>query len=393
MAPQNPFVFDRPLEDGRELVGRARELADLGEAIGRGRDVLVDGPHRHGKTSLVNAAFQAWGDGQPGLAVRVDCAGLLTIPDLVNRLDDALVRARVVGQAEEVLVERMEALTFRLAGGNTAGSRTEAGIGIDLDDLLRVPGDVAARADARAVICFDDFQDALALTGVTDAVARSRERGTGGRVAYVFSGLGLASPAERGADPPPWGKRPARVYAGPVEVKPFADHISRKFEEAGRDAGEAAQIVATVGAGHPQRTSLLAWQLWQLTGPGARATVASARRAVELAAQSCAAEFEVRWQGLHGNERRVAVAIANEIAPQGTRAQRATGLAGYGAAQRAVQGVKASGIAENRNGRMTLTDPLFAEWLRNRHPAVTSEPDWSARRREAARQVARGIER
>jgi uncharacterized protein len=393
MALQNPFMFDRPLEDGRDLVGRERELAELGEAMEKGRDVLVDGPHRHGKTSLVNGAFRAWGDGQPGLAVHVDCAGLLTIPDLLYRLDDAFVRTRVAGQAEEVLVERMETLTFRFAGGKTGTPRTEAGIGIDLDDLLHVPGDVAALADARAVICFDDFQDALALRGVADAVARAREREEEGRVAYVFSGSGLASLAEKRAERPAWEKGPARVYAGHVEAELFADHISRKFEETGRDAGEAAQIVATAGAGHPQRTNLLAWQLWQLTGPGGRASVASARMAIELAVQQIAPEFEVRWQALHGNERRVAVAIANEIAPQGTRAQRATGLAGYGAAQRAVQGVKASGIAELRDERMTLTDPLFAEWLRQRHAALPPEPDWGARRREAARHVGRGIGR
>ena len=75
-------------------------------------------------------------------------------------------------------------------------------------------------------------------------------------------------------------------------------------------------------------------------------------------------EFEVRWQALlHANERRVAVAIANEIAPQGTRAQRASGLDGSGAAQRAERPVKASGFAELRDARITLTDPLFARSL------------------------------
>ena len=222
------------------------------------------------------------------------------------------------------------------------------------------------------------------------ATARQREEG---RVAYVFAGPNLSSVAEQEAERPPWGKRPATVYAGPIEPALFAQHILRKFEDTGRDAGEAAQIVAAAGAGHPQRTSLLAWQLWQLTGPGERASVASARMAIELAVHRCAPEFEVRWQGLHSNERRVAVAIANEIAPQGTRAQRATGLAGYGAAQRAVQGVKASGVAEVRGERMMLTDPLFAEWLRQRHGALPPEPDWGGRRREAAREFDRGMER
>lgn len=392
MALQNPFAFDRPLEDGRELVGRERELAELAEAIEKGSDVLVDGPHRHGKTSVVNVAFRGWSEGEPGLAVRVDCAGVLTIADLLYRLDDAYVRAGVAGQAEEALVERMETLMFRMVGTKTGGPTTEIGLAIDLDDLLRVPGDVAGHTDARAVVCFDEFQDALAITGVAGALATARQREEG-RVAYVFAGPNLSSVAEQKAEGPPWGKRPATVYAGPIEPALLAQHILRKFEDTGRDAGKAAQVVAATGAGHPQRTSLLAWQLWQLTGPGERASVASARMAIALAVQRCAPEFEVRWQGLHSNERRVAVAIANEIAPQGTRAQRATGLAGYGAAQRAVQGVKASGLAEVRDERMILTDPLFAEWLRQRHGASPPEPDWGARRREVSRESDRGIER
>ena len=392
MALQNPFVFDRPLEDDRELVGRDRELSDLTEAIEKGRDVIVDGPHGHGKTSLVNVAFRQWSDAESALAVRVDCAGVLTVSDLLYRLDDAYVRARVGGRVEEALVERMESLMFRMVGTKVGAPTTEAGLGIDLKDLLQVPGDVAANAAARAVVCFDEVQDALAIKGMVDVLAIARQREEG-QVAYVFAGTSLSSLAEREAKRPPWGKLPGTVYLGPVEPELFAVHISPRFEDTGRDAGEAAQIVAAAGAGHPQRTSLLAWQLWQLTGPGERASVASARMAIALAVQRCAPEFEVRWQGLHSNERRVAVAIANEIAPQGTRAQRATGLAGYGAAQRAVQGVKASGLAEVRDERMILTDPLFAEWLRQRHGASPPEPDWGARRREASREFDRGIER
>jgi hypothetical protein len=110
------------------------------------------------------------------------------------------------------------------------------------------------------------------------------------------------------------------------------------------------------------RTNLIAWHLWQMTGPGARLGVPMAHRALELAVQRSAPELETRWQALRGNERRVAVTIANEIAPQGTRVQREVGLAGHGAAQRAVR-VKASEIAEVRDDVGTLTDPLFAEWL------------------------------
>jgi hypothetical protein len=393
VPPENPFVFDRPLEDRRELVGRESELAELAEAIETRRDVLVEGAPQHGKTSLVNAALSAWAEGGARLAVRVDCAGVLTLPDLSNRIDAAYVRALVGGRAEEVLVERMETLIFRLAGGNVRAQRTRLGMAIDLDDLLHVPADVATLADAHALVCFDDFHDALAIEGVADAVRRARQWDNEGRVAYMFSGPGISAVAEDGSRRPPWSRRPTTVHVGRIEPELLGQDISWKFEETGRDVGEAAQVIATIGDGHPQRTNLIAWHLWQMTGPGGRASVQMARRALELAVQRITPELETRWQALHGNERRVAVAIANEIAPQGTRAQREVGLAGYGAAQRAVQGVKASGIAEVRDDVVTLTDPLFAEWLRQRHAAPIPQPDWGTRRLEAMRDLDRGIER
>src|SRR5260370_1310133 len=114
MALENPFVFDRPLEDGRELVGREREVAEFTEAIG---------------------------------------------------------------------------------------------IGIELDDLLHVHRDVAVNAGARALVCFDDVQDALAIKGIADAVATARQQEER-RVAYVFAGSNLSLLAEQEAERPPWGKRP-----------------------------------------------------------------------------------------------------------------------------------------------------------------------------------------
>ncbi len=99
----------------------------------------------------------------------------------------------------------------------------------------------------------------------------------------------------------------------------------------------------------------------ELTAEGERATIATARAAIDNALIRCAPELDVRWNALYANERGVAVAFANGIAPQGTRAQRATGLASFGAAQRALQGLKASGVARTVGEQTILTDPLFAE--------------------------------
>jgi hypothetical protein len=367
---QNPFSFDRPLEDASALVGRELELSELARALKTEADVLVEGPHRHGKTSLLNAALAAFADGELGLSVRIDCGGVLTSSDFVRRVEDAYARAWARGAVEDALVTRLESLPLRLAGAeaNDPATRAEA--------LLLVAAEAAEPGGSRAALSFDEVQDALDIPAIVDVLTRVRERSSD-RVTYAFAGPHLSF-----TEPGLWSEHAASVTVGPIDPVLFAGEITRRFADTGREAGEAAKVIATVGAGHPQRTSLLAAQLWTLTPEGQTATVATARAAIEQALARCAPEFDVRWNALHGNERRVAVAIANDIAPQGTRAQRATGLASFGAAQRALQGIKASGVAQVRDERTTLTDPLFAEWLRRRYSQAPAEPNWQALRQQ-----------
>ncbi len=375
-----PFVFDRPLETGEALIGREEQLAALAGVLTQRTDAVVDGPRRHGKTSVLNAALADFATQEGALGLRIDCAGVLTVADLVRRVEEAYAAAWANGSVEEGLIERLDATSFLLADAATPAAR--------LDALLDVIAEVAGAADGRAAVALDEVQDALAVQEIADALRSARER-MGDRASWVFVGPGISS-----ADDTLWAADARVVEIGGLDPKAFAGEVTRRFAAAGRDAGDAAQVIATVGAGHPQRSSLLAAELWELTPEDFRATVLMARMAINNALTRCAPEFEIRWNALHGNERRVAVAIANGIAPQGTRAQRATGLASVSAAQRALQGVKASGVARVDGDKTTLSDPLFAEWLRRRYPQAPPEPDWQALRRRAEQErggITRGI--
>ena len=319
----------------------------------------------------MNAALAEFATQGAVVALRVDCAGVLTVADLARRVEEACATGWASGSLEARFVERLEAASFVLADAQTPAAR--------LESLLDVVADVVDEHDGRAVIALDEVKDALAVQPITEALLGARER-MSDRVGWVFVGPDLSS-AEQGL----WTPRARAVEVGRLDATRFAVEVARRFAVGGRDAGEAAQVVAAVGAGHPQRSSLLAAQLWELTPEDFRATVPMAQIAINRALARTAPEFELRWNALHGNERRVAVAIANGIAPQGTRAQRATGLASVSAAQRALQGVKASGVAKTDGDQTTLTDPLFAEWLRRRYPQAPPEPGWQALRQRAER--------
>ena len=389
-ASQNPFVFDRPLEDSRGLVGRTAEVAELFSALHPGGIAIVEGPHRHGKTSLVNATLAAWSQDGRGLAVDVDCSGVLTAHDLGARLRDAFVRARARGPVDEALVERLDTLSLRSGASGAAGPSADQAESVDLTGLLSVAREVCAAADASAVVCFDEFQDAATVPGVLAAVRAACEQDRRA-VGYVFAGPDVGSLGDSSEHRLPWSGSAVQVKVGIVDPQLFGADISQRFAETGRDSGEAAEIVARMGGGHPQRTSQLAWNLWELTPAGGRASARSARDAQFAAIRQAASEFDLRWHALHSNERRVAVALAHEIAPQGTRAQRATGLSGFGAAQRAVQGIKSSGVAQLRDEQLTLTDPLFAHWLRLRYSPGTVEQDWQSLRIQHSQRITRGM--
>jgi hypothetical protein len=364
-----PFVFDRPLETRESLIGRDEQLAALAEALAQRTDAVVEGPSRHGKTSLLNVALAEFASRDGVVALRVDCAGVLTVADLARRVEEAYAASWASESLEARLIERLDAASFLLADELTPAAR--------LDSLLDVAADVAGVDDGCAVVALDEVQDALAVQAIADALRGARER-MGDRVDWVFAGPEL-SPAQQGF----WSAPASALDVGRLDPTGFAAEVTHRFAESGRDAGDAAQVIAAVGAGHPQRSSLLAAQLWELTPEDFRATVPMARMAINNALTRTAPEFEIRWSALHSNERRVAVAIANGIAPQGTRAQRATGLASVSAAQRALQGTRASGVVRTENDETTLTDPLFAEWLRRRYPQASAEPGWQALRRRA----------
>jgi uncharacterized protein len=343
--PINPFVFDAPVTPA-ELVGRERELAQFQEmACGKGR-VMLEGPHRHGKTSLLWAAADRWRGTTNALAVRIDLAGILTEQEAVDRIQSAMVQAQVA-----------------------PGDRSAP-----LREVLEAFARIAKDRGQDALVCFDEFHDAVAVPDLVKWIDSYAERHRQ-HLACALAGIDLTALLGLSTE----DADATVIHVGRLDRDLLAAAIISKFEGTGRDAGDAAWIVASTGAGHPQRTSLLAWHLWERTSIGARADVAEAEAAVDAALRQCTPEFESGWRALHGNERRVAVAIANELAPQGTRALRATGLAGFGAAQRALKGLQTRDIAFARvDGSVGITDPLCAWWPHREHPLAAQEPDWRA---------------
>lgn len=366
----NPFQFATPLGDPDALVGRDDDLARLLELTTSGTYVLLEAPRRFGKTSLVKAAAARWREAG-GLAVWVDCSRVLTQSEATQRLDQAL-GGEATGALERALAELLRSVRLN-AGLATVGglpARPAADPAAQLHELLEVPARLARERGQRSFVCFDEFQDVLAVPGL-NGVLRSHVQHHADHVSYVFCG---SEPsllhrlfAERG--------RPLYAQAKPLRVGRIAPallaaHVAARFAAEGVDARQAADALALAAAGHPQRTILLAWHLWDAAGGDAPLGVEAAHDALGAALGDARPEFEATWRSLASNERRVAVALALGVPPLGKVARSRTGVPTASSAQTALARLVEQGHAEREpGGPAQLTDPLLATWLAREHAA------------------------
>lgn len=187
MLTGNPFDFQNPSRPDHFL-DREAERDRLRTHIENGINVLVYGPRRRGKTSLVLRVF----DGLDGvMAIYADATRMRHPGDLGDQILAGLARSGI-GKAKRFqkwAQDRLRGLDIEV-GANAAGAyvrlrrgtETTTGLVQALEFLERV----AAAADQKIVVCLDEFQVAMTHEGLVDAVrsvAQHQEQ-----VHYVFSG-------------------------------------------------------------------------------------------------------------------------------------------------------------------------------------------------------------
>lgn len=362
----NPFVFHRPVA-ADEVIGRETDARVMLDAIEGGVNATLYAPRRFGKTSLIAKVLRD-ADVRLGMAtVMVDCYGVLTREDFAARVARAYrdLPGRL-GRHVGDLVEEVTA-SFQVAGtGASLGGRRRAGAGAAealLIDLLDLPLRTLERTGRRTVVALDEFQSVTDVPGL-DGLLRSRIQYHGEAATYVFAG---SEPTLLGAlfndrSRPLYGQaQPLRLGRLPAEETLPA--IRARFEATGRaiDGPVLGRLVGT-GAGHPQRTMLLAHRLWAATPARGEATERRWASALAAALEQLAIEFEAQWTGMTANQRRVVAAVAAGLSPL-SRDGRDLGLRQPSSAQKSVEALLSRGMLERDADALRVVDPLLALWV------------------------------
>jgi hypothetical protein len=362
----NPFVYSHPIAPD-EIIDRDRETHELLAAAVGGHFVRLYAPRKYGKTSLLRRVLRDAERDEGLIPILVDLYGVLSIADVTVRFERAYAR-QLKGKLRARIEEFLQSTGLGLSlGALGVSARLHLDPKTDplpaLHALLDLPLRLEQDGGFRALVVLDEFQDITKVKEM-DAILRSHIQLQGEVASFVFAGSepglmrGLFEERER----PLYGQAvPMRL--GRLEDADIAAYIAGRFRESGRGVGEALNPLTAAAKGHPQRAMLLAHRLWQEVEPGAAATLADWGRAHEAALAELQPEFDAHWRRLSTNEQKALRAVvAGEGSPYRTRVLEQLDLK-KSTARAALGLLVATADVESGDGRYSVVDPLFAEWI------------------------------
>jgi AAA+ ATPase superfamily predicted ATPase len=363
-----------------DLVGRETYMRRLGERLGDGNHVLVAGPRRIGKTSIILEVLRRLRR-RGALTAYVDCLGATDIRGLGERLIDAVLE-NVSG------VER----SFEQAKAVAAGMRPTVKVRYEHIELalqlaretnaqrffegaLDLPRALAAKTGKRVVVAFDEFQAAGRLGPRVFDVMRTRFQAQKG-VAYAFLG------SEEGILEQLFSEKGRAFYrfAVPIDLAEAGGHrfgiapddwltyLREKFAEKkiAIDDTSVDRLLDATG-GHPQDTMQVCAALYYLMRDATARQVSSdfLEVAYEQAMRELERPFALHWTelGSHKYLQQVAKRIAHKAVlyaadPEGGAVPRPEVL-------RALAALQERGLVVRLGrGRYDFVEPMFGEYVR-----------------------------
>lgn len=369
MAPGgNPFEFVRPLLP-LEVQGRGAVADQVLRGVRDRRLVALVGPRRHGKTSLLGVVAATAADVDDLETVAVDCFGVASTGEFAVRLEQAM--SALAGPARKIARRLLESSELGLSISAGVGFKASFGRRDAPEPLAALHGllsALVALSERRGglLVVLDEFQDVARVEGL-DAVLRTHLQHAH-HIAVLFAGskpsLLRALFEDRAR---PFYGQAELVEVGPLGLADAARIVEGLFEQSGRDAGDAGELVARAVRGHPQRLMLVGHLLWELVAEGGTADAESVGAAIEEAQERTAPEHQAVVDGLDRTHRDTLRAVVSYGSPYARAAERTLGL--RGAAQSAVRALEDEALLVRRDGRWSLVDPFLESWLARRLPA------------------------
>ena len=336
--------------------GRDELIADLVARITSHRPTVLVAPRRYGKTSLLGCV-EALLD-ETVTVVHIDLYELRSWADFAVRLDGAL--AAVPASRRRGLDRLAASLEVNLGVVKASLSRPDRpDPDLTADRLLDV---LVGHAHANpTVVVFDEFSSIVRVDGAA-GLLRTKLQHHYQRIGLIFAGSAPSTMRMlfTGSD------QPFYAQADLVDVAALSLSALTEIVEIGFEGMPPAGLAGRIHAftrGHPQRSMQLADAAWVAQQNGIDAGVVWAT-GLERCRVATADSHETRFSGLSPADQAVMRLAATDGALFGRDAELLS--LSRSSAQHARRHLIDQGQISIDDGRVTIIDPLYADWIRGR---------------------------
>jgi uncharacterized protein len=364
----NPFRFG-PLALDDAFTDRQAEIDSLVADARNGQDVVVFAPRRYGKSSLIWRVAQELVK-EDVLVAQVDLMRAPTKDQLAAKLAKTIheeLATRLWNAKERLKVfaglRIQPTITLDPNDGTVSFSfdarAAKSDIDATLEELLTMPGRIAADRGRPVVLVLDEFQEIVEIDSALIKLMRSvfQEQPD---VAHIY--LGSKRHMMRrifNDENEPFWRSAKQMELAVIPPDLFASYALERFEQTGKrlDPDVCAEALGLTG-GHPYATQELLYFLWELS---------TLEEALDATLRSEHSHFSLVWDGASAAQKRVLQALAREQPgrPLSTDYQSRHSLPPTPTVQTALNALERGELVRKLGrGEYEIAEPFLTEWIR-----------------------------
>lgn len=241
-----PFVYDRYVID-RNFIGRKAECNILGNLLGAGENVVIYGPPRSGKKSLVQQTlFNMRISGKQFSACDINLFNIRSLEKFLTCFGSAVIRScfSTPGEYQESVSRLLDGTHFifdkeRFSRYDEVVSLNWAPDADDIRAMLALPGRIAAERGMKIFVLIEEFQNLMEdgrFEEIFSALKETMHRnsGTENSCCFIFSGSRVNAMKYIFEDYKYFHKLVEHVPIQEIDEMEIIEHVMRGFQNSGK---------------------------------------------------------------------------------------------------------------------------------------------------------------
>ena len=360
MNKENPFKFGTVV-DGIYFTNRTKELSAIQQSLNSQNHLILIGPRRFGKTSLVKKVIKA----EKRKSVFLDVQLTNSVEDFAAQYLKRIYSIYPLGKIRNILKN------FRIVPNinlNPVSNEVEIQFQANLEtrpileDVFNLLEKLSSQKN-KPIVVLGEFQDIKRLDKGIDRILRSVMQNHQ-NINYIFLGSQESMMREIfEKKKSPFYHFAQLMYLKKIDRDHFTTFIEKGFAKVSVNSKEIAQQVLTFTEGHPFYTQQLSYLVWNLLNNKIKKENIVEQAIVENI-HIHDLDFERLWLTFNSTDKKTLTRLStNNRSPLSAKSANKMNIKASSTVFSSLKRLMKSGYVIKTSGFYEIDDPFFREWI------------------------------